>query len=157
MAQNWHAGEKTEGSGVINLRITSPGNSERQSFVLVLYLDNYCRQEWYKLLQARKSKRHQAFDVEDDPRSGRPVTDKVYVIFEKVELDRRISSYDVDGELRIDQETVLTLQNSWIYKKARYLSPTRALMNCVLICDSLLKRNETDPFLKRLIIGDKNE
>ncbi|GBP83586.1 hypothetical protein EVAR_104030_1 [Eumeta japonica] len=61
-----------------------------------------------KLLQARKSKRHQAFDVEDDPRSGRPVTDKVYVIFEKVELDRRISSYDVDGELRIDQETVLT-------------------------------------------------
>ncbi|GBP83585.1 hypothetical protein EVAR_104029_1 [Eumeta japonica] len=45
MAQNWHAGEKRrKGQGVINLRITSfAGNSERQSFVLVLYLDNYVK------------------------------------------------------------------------------------------------------------------
>ena len=27
-------------------------------------------------------------------------------------------------------------------------------MNRVLICDSLLRRNETEPFLKKLITGD---
>ncbi|KAL0830701.1 hypothetical protein ABMA28_002835 [Loxostege sticticalis] len=31
----------------------------------------------------------------------------------------------------------------------------RNLMNCVLICDSLLRRNETEPFLKKLITGDE--
>ncbi|GBP49177.1 hypothetical protein EVAR_46195_1 [Eumeta japonica] len=34
MAQDWHAGRRTKGRGVLNLRITSfAGNSERQSFV----------------------------------------------------------------------------------------------------------------------------
>ena len=28
-------------------------------------------------------------------------------------------------------------------------------MNRVLICDSLLRRNETEPFLKKLITGDE--
>ncbi|KAJ0170203.1 hypothetical protein K1T71_014131 [Dendrolimus kikuchii] len=28
-------------------------------------------------------------------------------------------------------------------------------MNHVLICDSLLRRNETDPFLKKLVTGDE--
>ncbi|KAJ0177844.1 hypothetical protein K1T71_006717 [Dendrolimus kikuchii] len=31
----------------------------------------------------------------------------------------------------------------------------RNLMNRVLICDSLLRRNETEPFLKKLITGDE--
>ncbi|GBP77733.1 hypothetical protein EVAR_55397_1 [Eumeta japonica] len=30
-------------------------------------------------------------------------------------------------------------------------------MNCVLVCDSLLKGNETEPLLKRLVEGHKNE
>ncbi|KAJ0183501.1 hypothetical protein K1T71_001477 [Dendrolimus kikuchii] len=31
----------------------------------------------------------------------------------------------------------------------------RNLMNRVLICDSLLRRNETEPFLKKMITGDE--
>ncbi|GBP59397.1 Multidrug resistance protein 1 [Eumeta japonica] len=39
------------------------------------------------------------FDVKDEPRSGRPVTDKVNAILEKVEQDQHINSYDVAEEL----------------------------------------------------------
>ncbi|GBP48734.1 Histone-lysine N-methyltransferase SETMAR [Eumeta japonica] len=47
------------------------------------------------------------FDVQDEPRSDRPVTDKVVAILEKVEQDRHISSYDIAEQLGIDHKTVL--------------------------------------------------
>ncbi|GBP36842.1 hypothetical protein EVAR_96088_1 [Eumeta japonica] len=55
-----------------------------------------------------------------EPRSSRPVTDKVGAILEKVEQDRHISSYDIAEELRSDHKTVLT--NS---KKAGYMKGTQ--------------------------------
>ncbi|GBP49950.1 Histone-lysine N-methyltransferase SETMAR [Eumeta japonica] len=47
------------------------------------------------------------FDVKDEPRFGRPVTDKVDAISGKVEQDRHISSYVIVEELEIDHKTVL--------------------------------------------------
>ncbi|KAJ0177011.1 hypothetical protein K1T71_007020 [Dendrolimus kikuchii] len=81
-------------------------------------------------------------------------------IFEKVEQDRHISSYDVAGELGIDHKTVLAhLKKAGYTKKLDIWVPheltERNLMNRVLICDSLLRRNETEPVLKKLITGDE--
>jgi len=56
---------------------------------------------WFKRFQSGN------FDVKDARRSGRPVTDKMDAIFEKVEQDRHISSYNVAEELGIDHKTVL--------------------------------------------------
>ncbi|KAJ0175632.1 hypothetical protein K1T71_008791 [Dendrolimus kikuchii] len=86
--------------------------------------------------------------------------DKNDAIFEKVEQDRHISSYDVAGELGIDHKTVLAyLKKAGYTKKLDIWVPheltERNLMNRVLICDSLLRRNETKPFLKKLITGDE--
>ncbi|GBP60196.1 hypothetical protein EVAR_81341_1 [Eumeta japonica] len=46
------------------------------------------------------------FDVEDEPRSGRPVTDKFNAILEKVEQDCHISSYDIAEVLGANPKTV---------------------------------------------------
>ncbi|KAJ0175163.1 hypothetical protein K1T71_009304 [Dendrolimus kikuchii] len=71
-----------------------------------------------------------------------------------------ISSYDVAAELRIDHKTVLAhLKKAGYTKKLDIWVPheltERNLMNRVLICDSLLRHNETEPFLKKLITDDE--
>ncbi|KAL0841534.1 hypothetical protein ABMA28_015204 [Loxostege sticticalis] len=99
------------------------------------------------------------FDVKDARRSGRPITDKIDAIFEKVEQDQHINSYDVTEDLGIDHKTVLAHLNKTGYtKKLNIWVPheltERNLMNgsdSLPICDSLLRRNETEPFLKKLI------
>ncbi|GBP72724.1 hypothetical protein EVAR_43460_1 [Eumeta japonica] len=48
----------------------------------------------------------QLFDVKGELCSGGPVTDKVDSILEKVEQDRRISSYDIVEELGMDYKTI---------------------------------------------------
>ncbi|KAJ0180366.1 hypothetical protein K1T71_003770 [Dendrolimus kikuchii] len=70
------------------------------------------------------------------------------------------NSYDVAGELGIDHKTVLAhLKKVGYTKKLDIWVPheltERNLMNRVPICDSLLRRNETEPFLKKLITGDE--
>ncbi|GBP17964.1 hypothetical protein EVAR_16906_1 [Eumeta japonica] len=47
---------------------------------------------WFKRLQSGN------FDVINNPRSGRPVTDKVNAVLKNVEQDRNISSYDIAEE-----------------------------------------------------------
>jgi [histone H3]-lysine36 N-dimethyltransferase SETMAR len=111
-------------------------------------------QIWFKRFQSGN------FDVKDAPRSGRPITDKMDAIFEKVEQDRHISSYDVAEELGVNHKTVLAhLKKAGYTKKLDIWVPheltERNLMNRVLICDSLLRRNETESFLKKLITGDE--
>ena len=45
------------------------------------------------------------FSVKDEVSSGRPVTDKISAIFEKLEQDRHISSYNIAEELYVDYKT----------------------------------------------------
>ncbi|XP_015189019.1 PREDICTED: histone-lysine N-methyltransferase SETMAR-like [Polistes dominula] len=111
-------------------------------------------QSWFKRFQSGN------VDVKDAPRSGRPITEKVDEILEKVEQDRHISSHDIGKELNIDHKTVLNHLEKAGYKKkldvwVPYNLTVKNLMDRIFICESLLKRNEIEPFLKRLITGDE--
>ncbi|XP_035744177.1 histone-lysine N-methyltransferase SETMAR-like [Vespa mandarinia] len=111
-------------------------------------------QIWFKRFQSGK------FDINDAPRSGRPITEKVDEIMKKIEQDRHISSHHVAKELNIDHKTVLNhLKKAGYKKKLDVWVPhdltMKNLMNRISICESLLKRNEIEPFLKRLITGDE--
>ncbi|GBP22964.1 Histone-lysine N-methyltransferase SETMAR [Eumeta japonica] len=91
------------------------------------------------------------FDVKDEPRSGRLVTAKLDAILEKIEQDRDISSSGIADERGIDYKTVLTyLKKAGCTKHLDTWIPheliERNRMNLVLICVSVLKRNETEPF-----------
>ena len=56
---------------------------------------------WFKRFKSR------IFYVKDTVHSGRIVTDKISAIFDKVEQDRLISSYEIAEELDVDHKTVL--------------------------------------------------
>ena len=89
-------------------------------------------QIWFKRFQSWN------FDVKEARRSGRPITDKMDSIFEKVEQDRLISSYDVAEEPGIDHKTVLGhLKKTGYTKKLDIWVPheltERNLMNRVLM------------------------
>ncbi|GBP49811.1 Integrator complex subunit 1 [Eumeta japonica] len=66
-------------------------------------------QNWFKRFQSGN------FGVNDEPRSGPSVTDKVNAILEKVEQEQHISPYDIAEELKTGHKTVLIH-----FKKARY-------------------------------------
>ncbi|KAJ0176522.1 hypothetical protein K1T71_007701 [Dendrolimus kikuchii] len=86
-------------------------------------------QIWFKRFQSEN------FDIKDARRSGHPVTDKIDAIFEKVEQDRHISSYDVAGELGIDQKTVL-LRGMWAaYKRWGKLPWDSLIAPTLKLCD----------------------
>ena len=111
-------------------------------------------QSWFKRFQSGN------FDVKDAPRSGRPITEKVDEIMEIIEQDRHISSYEIGKQLNIDHKTVLNhLQKAGYKKKLDVWVPhdltVKNLMDRFSICESLLKRNDIEPFLKRLITGDE--
>ncbi|KAL0842348.1 hypothetical protein ABMA28_014470 [Loxostege sticticalis] len=75
-------------------------------------------QIWFKRFQSGN------FDVKDARRSGRPITDKIDAIFEKVEQDRPISSNDAAEELGIDHKTVLAyLKKTGYIKKLDIWKP----------------------------------
>ncbi|XP_049307894.1 histone-lysine N-methyltransferase SETMAR-like isoform X2 [Bactrocera dorsalis] len=100
------------------------------------------------------------FVVRDAPRSGRPIVEKVDEIMEKIELDRHISSHDIAKELNIHHQTVLNHLKKAGYKKmldvwVPHELSVKNLMDRINICDSLLKRNEIEPFLKRMVTGDE--
>ncbi|XP_020298171.1 histone-lysine N-methyltransferase SETMAR-like, partial [Pseudomyrmex gracilis] len=111
-------------------------------------------QSWFKRFQSGN------FDVKDAPRSGRPITEKVDEIMKIIEQDRHISSHEIGKQLNIDHKTVLNhLQNAGYKKNLDVWVPhdltVKNLMDRFSICESLLKRNDIEPFLKRLITGNE--
>ena len=98
-------------------------------------------------------------DVKDEPRSGRPITEKSDEIM-KIERDKHVSTVEIARELGIDYKTVLNPLHKVGYKKkldvwVPHELSVRNMMDRINICDTLLKRNETEPFVKRMITGDE--
>ena len=79
------------------------------------------------------------FDLKNAPRSGRPTEVDDGKIKAMIENNRRSMTRDI---IKLD---------IWVPHKLNKIQLTKR----IFICDSLLKRNETDPFLKRIITGDE--
>ena len=78
----------------------------------------------------------------------------------KVERDKHVSTVQIARELGIDYKTVLNNLHKAGYKKKLdvwipHELSVRNMMDRINICDTLLKRNEIEPFLKRMITGDE--
>ncbi|CAK9816710.1 Histone-lysine N-methyltransferase SETMAR [Anthophora quadrimaculata] len=100
------------------------------------------------------------FDVKDASRTGRPVVENVDKITEIIEVDQHVSSRSIGQELKIDHKTVLNhLSKAGFQKKLDVWVPhqltPKNLMGRISICEALAKRNEIDPFLKRMVTGDE--
>jgi len=98
--------------------------------------------------------------VKDEPCSGRPITEKSDEIMVKVERDKNMSTVEIARELGIDHKTILNHLHKAGYKKkldvwVPHELSVRNMMDRINICDTLLKRNEIEPFLKRMIIGNE--
>ncbi|GFU39528.1 histone-lysine N-methyltransferase SETMAR [Trichonephila clavipes] len=100
------------------------------------------------------------FDVKVAPHKGRPVIENVYKITEIIEVDRQVSSLSIAQELKIDHKTVLSHLSKVGFKKKldvwvpHQLTP-KSMMDRISICEILAKRNEIDPFLKRMVTEDE--
>ena len=111
-------------------------------------------QKWFALFRAGN------FDVKDEPRSARPITEKSNGIMVKVERDKHVSTVEIARKLDVDHKTVLNhLYKTGYKKKLDVWIPhelsVRNMMDRINICDTLLKRNEIEPFLKRMITDDE--
>lgn len=100
------------------------------------------------------------FDVRDAPGRGRSVTEKVDEILKLVEQDRHGTCREIADALNINHMTV------WNHlKKAGYTKnldvwvphelSQKNLIDRITISETLLKRNDMDPFLKQIITGDE--
>ncbi|GFU93743.1 histone-lysine N-methyltransferase SETMAR [Trichonephila clavipes] len=100
------------------------------------------------------------FDVKDAPPTGRPIVKNVDKITEIIKVDRHVSSRSIIQELKIDHKTILNHLSKVGFKKKldvwvpHKLTP-KNMMDRISICEALAKWNEIDPFLKRMVIGDK--
>ncbi|GFV60891.1 histone-lysine N-methyltransferase SETMAR [Trichonephila clavipes] len=93
-------------------------------------------------------------------RTGRPVVENVDKIKEIIEVDQYVSSRSITQELNIDHKTVLNPLCKVGFKKKldvwvpHQLTP-ELMMDQISIYETLAKRNEIDPFLKRMVTWDK--
>ncbi|GFV55827.1 histone-lysine N-methyltransferase SETMAR [Trichonephila clavipes] len=102
------------------------------------------------------------FDIEDAPRSGRPVEVDKDVIKSLVDANRRITTCEIGLRLNLSNSTVYyRLKSLGLSSKLNVWIPhvltERNLCRRIDICDSLLKPHENDPFLKRIITGGKKD
>ena len=77
-----------------------------------------------------------------------------------IEYNRRSMTQEITEKLKISHTCVerhlkqlyyVNKLDIWVPHKSNEIQLTKRIS----ICDSLLKRNETDPFLKRIITGDE--
>ncbi|GFU84720.1 histone-lysine N-methyltransferase SETMAR [Trichonephila clavipes] len=100
------------------------------------------------------------FYVKDAPRSGRPVEADKDAIKALVDANRRITTREIELRLNLSNSTVYDhLKGLGLSSKLDVWVPLvlteRNLCCRIDVCDSLLKRHENDPFLKRIITGDE--
>ena len=99
--------------------------------------------------------------MKDAPRSGRPTEvdddDKIKAM---IENNRRSTTRQIAEKLNISHACVerhlkqlgyVNMLVIWISHKLNEIQLTKRISSC----DSLLKRNETNPFLKRIITSDE--
>lgn len=111
-------------------------------------------QKWYKKFRSGN------FDVQDAPRPGRPVEADEEKIMALVEGNRHITTRDVAARLNLSNSTVFDhMKRLGLVSKLDVWVPhilkERDILRRIDTCDSLIKRQENDPFLKRLITGDE--
>ncbi|GFV51790.1 histone-lysine N-methyltransferase SETMAR [Trichonephila clavipes] len=100
------------------------------------------------------------FDFKDAPRTGKPVVENVNKTTEIIEIDWHVSGRNIAQELKIDHKTVFNHLRKVGFKKKLdvwiqlQLTP-KNMKDLIFICETLAKRNEIDPFLKRTVTGDK--
>ncbi|GFY26092.1 histone-lysine N-methyltransferase SETMAR [Trichonephila clavipes] len=100
------------------------------------------------------------FDVEDAPRLERPVEADKDAIKALVDANRRITTREIRLRLNLSNSTVYDhLKGLGLSSKFDVWVPhvltERNLCRRIDVCDSLLKRHENDPFLKRIITRDE--
>ncbi|GFV43099.1 histone-lysine N-methyltransferase SETMAR [Trichonephila clavipes] len=92
------------------------------------------------------------------PRTRRAVVENVDKITEMIQVDRHVSSRSIAYELKIDHKAVSSHLRKVRFKKKfdvwvlHQLTP-KNMINRIFICETLAKRNEIDPFLKRMVNG----
>ncbi|GFT58412.1 histone-lysine N-methyltransferase SETMAR [Trichonephila clavipes] len=126
-------------------------------------LTDVCREVVLRVCQCQNcfaKFRSSNFDVEDAPRSGRPVEAEKDAIKALVDANRRITTREIGLRLNLSNSTVydhwkglglLSKLNVWF----PHVLTERNLCRRIDVCDSLLKRHENDPFLMRIITGAK--
>ncbi|GFW21074.1 histone-lysine N-methyltransferase SETMAR [Trichonephila clavipes] len=100
------------------------------------------------------------FDVKDALRSGRPVEADKDAIKALVDANRRITTREIGLRLNLSNSTVYDhLKGLGLSSKLDVWAPhvltERNLCRSIDVYDSLFKRHENDPFLKRIITGDE--
>lgn len=111
-------------------------------------------QNWYKKFISGN------FSLEDAVRSGRPLETSEDQMKAIIEVDRHATVREIAGQLKISKTTVSDqLKRLGYVKKFDIWIPHELkkihLMQRINICDMLLRRNQTNPFLKKLITGDE--
>ncbi|XP_011642710.1 histone-lysine N-methyltransferase SETMAR-like [Pogonomyrmex barbatus] len=100
------------------------------------------------------------FDLQNAFRSDRPVTTDIDQIKVLIDSNRHLTTTEIGHNLNIDQSTVSRhLRKLGIVNKLDVWVPhelsEKNLMDRISACDSLLKRHQNEPFLKRMITGDE--
>lgn len=100
------------------------------------------------------------FSLKDEPRPGRPLQVSDEQIEKTVERDRHVTTRQIGHEFNVSHTCIEKRLKKLEYgKKLDLWIPCNLkeinLTQRISICDLLLKRNKTDPFLKRLITGDE--
>ena len=100
------------------------------------------------------------FSLKDDQRSGRPVELNEDEIKTIIEADRHVTTREIAEKLNVSHTAIEKhLKRVGLVKKLDIWVPHDLkevhLTKRINACDLLLKRNEFDPFLKRIITGDE--
>ncbi|GFX00901.1 histone-lysine N-methyltransferase SETMAR [Trichonephila clavipes] len=99
-------------------------------------------------------------DVKDAPHKGRPFGENVGKITDVIQVDRCVNSRSIAQEPKIDHKTFLNHLIKVGFRKKldvwvpHQLTP-KHMMDRISIGEALAKRNEIDPFHKRMMTGDE--